>query len=70
MGSGQVSKTLWKDEDCIYIAMSSIGESINVSDKLYASPKVAANNRPGSQIVAINKALLMQLHNEQNGGRR
>jgi hypothetical protein len=71
MGRGQVTKNLHDNEDGIYIAIHPYGEGmISVSDKLYASPKVASNNRPGAQIVKISKQLIMQLHNEQNGGVR
>jgi hypothetical protein len=70
MGRGQVTKHLHEDEDAVYIAISPHGQMISVSDKLYASPKVAASNQRGSQIIKISKRLLMELHNEQNGGAR
>jgi hypothetical protein len=68
MARGQVTKYLREDEDGVYIAIHPYGETVSVSDKLYASPTVAAKMK-GGHIIKISKALLIQLDKEQNGER-
>lgn len=68
MSNGQVSKMLREDDDCVHIVFYPYGDMMDIKDKLYASEKIAAKNRAGGHIIKISKKLLMQLHNEQNGG--
>lgn len=67
MTRGQVTKHLRDKEDGVYIAVSTYGEVLYVSDKLYAHQGVAQKMRPGSRIVKVTKEMLEYLDREQNG---
>ena len=70
MTSGQVTKYLKENDDGVYVAIANLGESIVVSDKLYAHQGTALANRPGRRVVKITKEMFEYLDREQNGGEK
>lgn len=65
MSNGQVSKYLHKDDDAVHIVIKPCGNMISISDKLYASQKVADKHKFDGYVLKLTKEKIIQLLNEQ-----